>query len=204
MRALLVALAVVATVPGVHHTAAGMTAAGRALVTRADVGPGWKAGVRPKKPGTLACRAPSTLKGVLETGAAVSPLYSASGSGPFVSASAFVYDTPAGAARFFAQIAKPNALPCLSQSLATGKSAAGVTFTVTRRQTLATPRLGVTAAAYRVVGHASVAAQKVTVYADVILLQHASAIVELSFASFSEPVPPATEQRIARAAASRL
>lgn len=204
MRALLVALTVVATAPGVHHTPGGMTAAHRSLVTRADLGPGWKAGATPKKPGTLACTAPATLKGVLETGAAVSPLYSASGSGPFVSASAFVYDSTAGAVRFFELIAKPRALPCLSQSLATGKSAAGVTFTVTRRQTLGAPRLGVSAAAYRVVGHASVAAQKVTVYADVILLQRASAIVELSFSSFSAPVPPTTESRIARAAASRL
>jgi hypothetical protein len=204
MRLLLAALTVIATTPGVHHTPAGMTAAHRALVTRTNLGPGWKAGATPKKPGALACRAPATLKGVIETGVAVSPLYSASGSGPFVSASSFVYDTAAGAARFFEQIAKPNALPCLSQSLASGKSAAGVTFTVTRRQTLAAPRLGVTAAAYRVVGHASVAAQRVTVYADVILLQHASTIVELSFASFSAPVPAATETRIGRAAASRL
>lgn len=204
MRALLAALAVVATVPGVHHTAAGMTAAHRSLVVRADLGPGWKAGATPKKPGALACRQPTTLKGVVETGAAVSPLYSAGGSGPFVSAAAFVYDTAAGAARFYQQVAKPNALPCLSQSLATGKSAAGVTFTVSRRQTLAAPRLGVTAAAYRVIGHASVAAQRVTVYADLIFLQHASTIVELSFASFSAPVPAATETRIGRAAASRL
>ena len=204
MRALLAVLAVVATTPGVHHTAAGMSAAHRSLVVRGDLGPGWKAGATPKKPGALACRAPATLKGVVETGAAVSPLYSASASGPFLSASAFVYDTAAGAARFFEQIAKPSALPCLSQSLATGKSAAGVTFTVTRRQTLTAPRLGVSAAAYRVIGHATVSAQKVTVYADLILLQHASTIVELSFASFSAPVPAATETRIGRAAASRL
>jgi hypothetical protein len=204
MRALLAALAVVATTPGVHHTPGGMTAAHRSLAARVDLGPGWKAGPTPKKPGALACRTPTSLKGVVETGAAVSPTYSASGSGPFVSGSAFVYDTAAGAARFFAQIAKPNALPCLAQSLATGKSTSGVTFTVTGRQTLAAPRVGVSAAAYRVVGRATITAQKVTVYADVILLQRGSTIAELTFASFSTPVPPTTETRIARAAASRL
>ena len=204
MRALLAVLAVVAAVPGVHHTPAGMNAAHRSLVARADLGVGWKAGATPKKPGALACRPPTSLKGVLETGVAVSPTYSASGSGPFVSGSAFVYDSAAGAARFFEQIAKPNALPCLAQSLATGKSTSGVTFTVTRRQTLPSPRVGVSAAAYRIVGRATVTAQKVTVYADVILLQRGTAIAELSFASFSAPVPPATETRIARAAAARL
>jgi hypothetical protein len=204
MRALLAALVVVAATPGVHHTPAGMSAAHRSLIVRADLGPGWKAGATPKKPGALACRAPTSVKSVVETGVAVSPTYSASGSGPFVSGSAFVYDTAAGAARFFEQIAKPNALYCLAQSIATGKSTAGVTFVVTRRQTLSAPRVGVSAAAYRVVGRATTTAQKVTVYADVILLQRGSRIVELSFASFLAPVPPATETRIARAAASRL
>lgn len=204
MRALLVAFALVATAPGVHHTAAGMALAHRLLVVRADLGPGWKAGTTPKKAGTLACRAPTSIKGVLETGVAVSPLYSAADSGPFASSSVFVYDSAAGAAKYFQQIAKPSALPCLALSVANGTSTAGVTFTVTRRQTLTAPRVGAVSAAYRVVGRASVSAQKVTVYADVVLLQRGSAIVELSFASFSAPVPFATETRIARAAAARL
>ena len=204
MRALLTALAVVATTPGVHHTPAGMAAAHRALVARADLGAGWTAGATPKNVGSLACRAPTSLKGVVETGAAVSPVFRATTSGPFVSGSSFVYDSAAGAARFFAQIAKPQALPCLAQSLASGKSTSGVAFTVIRRQTLPVPRAGVSAAAYRVVGRATVSAQKVTVYADVIVLQHGSAVEQLSFGSFSASVPAATETRIARAAAARL
>jgi hypothetical protein len=181
-----------------------MAAAQRSLVARTDLGPGWKAGSTPKKIGALACRAPTFLKGVLENGAAVSPTYSASSAGPFVSGSVYVYDSAAGAARFFDQIAKPNALPCLAQSLATGKSGAGVSFAVTRRLTLPAPHVGVNAAAYRVIGRASVTAQKVHVYADVILLRRGGRIAELSFASFSVPVPAATETRIARAAASHL
>lgn len=204
MRALLATLAVVATTPGVHHTPAGMAAAHRSLVARADLGAGWSVGATPKKVGSLACRAPTSLKGVLETGAAVSPVFRMSASGPFVSGSAFVYDSTGGAARFFTQIAKPNALPCLAASLTSGKSTSGVAFTVIRRQTLRTPMVGVTAAAYRVVGRATVSAQKVTIYTDVILLQHRSAIEQLSFGSFSASVPSATETRIARAAAARL
>lgn len=202
MRALLAALALVASTPGVHHTPAGMAAARHALVARADLGAGWTAGTTPKSAGSLACTAPTSLAGVLETGAAVSPVFRASASGPFVSGTAFVYDSAAGAARFFTRIAKPNALPCLAKSLTSGKSTSGVVFTVIRRQTLPAPMAG--AAAYRVVGRATVSAQKVTVYADVVLVQRGSAIEELSFGSFSAAVPAATEARIARAAAARL
>ena len=204
VRALLAVLAVAASTPGVHHTAAGMAAAARSLVARADLGAGWTSGGTPKKAGALACRAPTYLKGVLETGAAVSPVFRGSTAGPFLSGSAFVYDSPPGAARFFEQIVKPNALPCLAESLATGKSTPGVSFTVARRQTLTAPPVGASAAAYRVVGRATVSGQKVVVYADVIVLQRGRAIEQLSFASFSVPVPGATEARIARAAAARL
>jgi len=181
-----------------------MAAARRSLVTHAELGAGWTAGATPKKVGVLACKGPTSLKGVVETGAVVSPTYRASTAGPFLSASAFVYDSPVGAARFFAQIAKPNALPCLAQSLATGKSSSGVVFTVTSRRTLRAPQVGASAVAVRVVGRATVSAQKVTVYGDVILLQRGSTIEQLSFASFASSVPTATEARIARAAAARL
>jgi hypothetical protein len=204
MRALLAALVLLTTTPGVHHTPAGMAAARRSLVTRADLGPGWTAGATPKKVGALACRAPAVLKGVLETGAVVSPTYKASAAGPFVSGSAYVYNSASGAAQFFTQIARPNALLCLAQSLTSGKSTSGVTFTVTRRLSLPTPHVGFPAAAYRVIGRAKASAQKVTVYADLILLQRGNAIAELSFASFSAPVAAAVETRVARAAAARL
>lgn len=202
MRALLAALAVVAATPGVHHTAAGMAAARHALVARADLGAGWTAGTSPKTAGSLACTPPTSLKGVVETGAAVSPVYRGSASGPFVSATVFAYNSPAGAARFYTQIAKPDALPCLALSLTSGKSTSGVIFSVIRRKTLPAPVAG--AAAYRVVGRAAVSAQKVTVYADVVLLQHGNVIEELSFGSFSAAVPAATEAHVARAAAARL
>jgi len=204
MRALLAVLAVAAATPGVHHTPAGMTAAHRALLVRADLGAGWTAAAAPTKPGALACQAPASLKGVLETGAAVSPTYRATSTGPFVSASTFVYDSAAGAASYFAKIAKPQALGCLAKSVTSGKSTSGVTFTVIKRQTLPTPHVAATAAAFRVVGRANVQAQRVDVYADTFVLQHGGTIAEVTFASFSAPVGTATEQRIVRAAAARL
>jgi hypothetical protein len=204
MRALLAVLAVAAATPGIHHTTVGMTAAHRALLQRGDLGAGWSAGATPKAPGSLACATPSSVKGVVETGAAVSPTYRAASSGPFVSSSAFVYDSSAGAAKYFTQIAKPQALKCLAQTMASGKTTAGVTITVVKRQVLPAPSLSTTAAAYRVVGRAAVPAQKVDVYADVVLLQRGNAISEVTLAGFSAPLDPATERRIVRVAAARL
>jgi hypothetical protein len=204
MRVLAAILAALAATPGVHHTPAGMALAKHSLLRRADLGPGWITGATPKKVGTLACHAPTQLARVVETGSAVSPTYRAASSGPFVSASAFVYDSPAGAARFFDEIAKPSALACLGQSLTSGSSNGGVVFTVRKRQLLPTPHLGVSAAAYRVVGTATVSAQKVTVYADAVLLQHGKTISQISFASFAAPVGTAIEARVARAAAAHL
>lgn len=204
MRSLAVILALLAAVPGVHHTPAGMAAARRALLRRADLGPGWSTGTTPKKVGTLACRSPTHLSGVVETGSAVSPTYRAGSSGPFVSSSAFVYSSAHGAAQFFGEIAKPSALTCLALSLTSGSSNGGVIFTVRSQQVLPVPHVGVAAAAYRVVGRANVTAQKVTVYADVVLLQRGTTISQISFAGFVAPVRAAIEDRLARAAAARL
>jgi hypothetical protein len=204
MRVLAAIFATLVATPGVHHTPAGMAVAKKTLLRRADLGAGWVAGATPKKVGTLACRAPTQLSHVVETGAAVSPTYRAGSSGPFVSGSTFAYDSPGGAARYFDEIAKRSALACLAQSLTSGSSNGGVVFTVRKREVLPAPQLRVSAAAYRVVGTAKVSAQKVTVYADVVLLQHGTTIAQVSLASFAAPVGKATEARIARAAAARL
>ena len=204
MRAIVATLAaVVAT--GVHHTAAGNTAAHRALLTHADLGKAWITGATPKKPGSLACTGSATVSGVTEIGAAVSPTYRSSGAGPFVSESAFVYDSAAGAARYYERIARRNALSCLAQALTAGASQTqGLTFTVTKRLSLVTPRVGVTASAFRVIGVAKTQAQRVTIYVDAILLQHGTKIAEIGFSSFAAPVHAGDELRIARAAARHL
>lgn len=204
MRALLAVLAVAAATPGVHHTPAGIAAAHRVLLHRADLGAGWTAGATPKSAGSLACQSPTFVKGVVETGSAVSPTYRASSSGPFVSASAYVYSSAAGAAKFFTTIAKPQALTCLAASLTGGKATGGVIFSVAKRQVLAAPRVSASAAAFRVIGRANVQAQRVTVYVDIVLLQRGNAITEVTFATFSAPFASSDESRIARAAAARL
>ena len=203
MRALLAALLVAAT-PGVHHTAAGTAAAHAALLHRADLGAGWVAGATPKKVGALTCGTAAAVKGVVETGSAVSPTYQSSGTGPFVSQSAYVYSSAAGAAKLFAQVGGNTALTCLAQSFLGADPSANVAFTAGTQQTLRAPKVNGQATAYRVVGRAIVSAQKVTVYVDIVLIQRGDTISTISYASFSVPLAAGVEARIARAAANRL
>lgn len=203
MRALFAAFAAAVAAAGIHHTHAGMVEAHRALLRHADLGAGWLTGATPKKVGSLAC-ARVTLKGVAEIGSAVSPTYRQSSAGPFLSESAFTYNTAAGAASFFQRVATRGALSCLAQSILQGDASSGVTFTIVKKQALPAPHVAAKAAAYRVSGRAKAPAQKIDVYVDVILLQRGNAIAELSLSSFSAAVAPGDELEIARAAAARL
>ena len=214
MRALLIALALLAApaalaanappTSGVHHTTAGMAAAKRALIRPADIARGWTAGLTPKKVGALTCgSAAKTVKGAVETGSAVSPTYRAGSTGPFVSESAYVYSTAAGAARFFEHVANKAALACLAASVA-GGSTKNVTFKVSHSEQLPAPKAGTKTAAYRVVGSAQLTAQKVRVYVDVVLVLRRNAISELSWSSFLVPVSTSLQLHVARAAAARL
>ena len=202
MRALLAAFLVAAT--GVHHTPAGTAAAHNALLRRADLGAGWLASTTPKKVGTLTCDTAAPPKGVVETGSAVSPTFQSSGTGPFVSQSAYVYSTAAGAAKLFAHIAGSTAAKCLAQSFLGADPNQTVTFTVTKQQTMRAPKVNGQATAYRVIGRASASAQRVRVYVDIVLIRRGNAISEVSYASFLTPPAASLEARIARAAANRL
>ncbi|HVW88073.1 MAG TPA: hypothetical protein VHC01_01280 [Gaiellaceae bacterium] len=202
MRALLAAFAVAAT--GVHHTPAGTAAAHKALLRPADLGAGWVAGTTPKKAGTLTCTTAAPPKGVTETGSAVSPTFHSSATGPFVSQSAYVYSSAAGATKLFAHIGGSTAVKCLAQSFLGADSSNTVTFTVTKQQTLRAPKVNGQATAYRVVGRASVSAQRVRIYVDIVLIRRGNAIAEVSYASFAVPLAASVEAHIARAAANRL
>ena len=204
VRALMTALALLVT-PGVHHTTAGTASAHRALLRPADLGVTWTAGATPKKIGGLACDGSAEPPGIVETGAAVSPTYRESSAGPFLSQSVFVYGSSTGAVRFYQAVARPSALDCLVRSVTSvGGTGQSIAFTISKREALPAPKVGVTASAYRVVGRAATQAQHVTIYVDVVLLQRGPTISQLSFSSFSAPVAGSDELRVARAAATRL
>lgn len=202
MRALLAAFLVAAT--GVHHTPAGTAVAHKALLRRADLGAGWLAGATPKKVGSLSCNSAAPPKGVIETGSAVSPTFQGGATGPFVSQSAYVYSTAAGASKLFAHIGGSAAVKCLAQSFLGADPSNTVTFMVTKQQTMPAPKVNGQATAYRVIGRASASAQRVRVYVDIVLIRRGNAISEVSYASFSVPVGASLEAHIARAAANRI
>lgn len=203
MRAFLAVLVLAAT--GVHHTAAGMATAQRALLSHTDLGSRWLAGTTPKKAGSLSCTGgTSQVRGVVEIGAAVTPTYRLSASGPFVSESSFVYNSAAAAGRYFRQAAQPNLSSCLVQMLTGGNTNQAVAFIPGTPEPLPTPRLPAAVVAYRIDGQAVATAQKVLVYVDVVVAQRGAAIVEIAYSSFSQPLRAVEEQRIERAAVARL
>jgi hypothetical protein len=203
LAAVLVPAAAGATKPKTTHTAAGIAAAQHALLGVGDLGAGWKAGAAGGKPQALACGDAKPVAGVVETGAAASPTFRESATGPFVSQAAFVYGTEAQAEALWRQVAGSKVLSCLAQSFVDA-GVKGVSFVVLRHQLLSRPAAGAHSSAYRVVVQARAKAQKVRAYVDMVLLGRGNAVTALSFASFTQPADTALELSLARVIAGRL
>ncbi len=211
-RVIAAAIAVAALVPVAPSLAAsGATKAGDGLaasllITRAELGAGWSTGAAPKSVPPITCSAFNpTVRGAVQIGAAISPRYQGSSTGPFVSQTAYVYATPAqGRAVARAQM-NAKLGRCLASGLVDG-SGAGVTFAAKAGVPLRLPGLGsgVAAVGYRVPGTASKPYQLVDVYLDAIVLARGSAITEVSFATFFEPPARSLELRLARQLARLL
>ena len=188
----------------IHSTPAGTALARRALLVRADLGRGWIGTAAPKKVPDLTCPQFSpVLAGVVQIGAAISPTFQRSATGPFASQTAYTYASRTEAAAVWQAVARPRLLRCVSESLTRGSSD-GVHFAVTGKRLLALPSLSVRAAGYRVTGTASVPSQTVNVYLDVLLLGEGDTVTELSISSFFQPASRALELRLARTVAGRI
>jgi hypothetical protein len=187
-----------------HLTPAGLALAHQALLRRADLGQGWTGTPAPKAVPELTCPGfRPGLKGVVEAGAASSPTFRASSSGPFASDTAYAYATAAEEATVWRTIARPGLLSCVAESL-TAASGDGVHFTVIGKDLLALANLPARAAGYRVAGTASTANQTVDVYLDVLLLGRGETVTELSISSFEQPVARSFELWLARIIARRM
>jgi hypothetical protein len=188
----------------IHSTPAGTALARRALLGRADLGRGWIGTPAPKAVPDLTCPQFSpALTGVVQIGAAISPTFQQSPSGPFASQTAYAYASRAEAGSVWQAVARPRLLRCVAESLTRG-SGSGVHFAVTGKRLLALPSLSVRAAGYRVTGTASVPGQTVNVYLDVLLLGGRDTVTELSISSFLQPASRALELRLARTVAARI
>ena len=187
-----------------HPTPAGMAAARNALLRRSDVGRAWTSTPAPKTAPGLTCPAFSpALAGVVQSGAATSPTFLATSTGPFASQTAYAYASASEEQTVWGEVARPQLLTCIAASLVRS-TRGGVHFVVTNKRLLTLPSLPVHAMGYRVVGTASVPNQTVNVYLDVLLLGAGTTVTELSLSSFLQPVASAFELRLARIVGGRV
>ncbi len=189
--------------PAVRRSAAGDALASGVLLQRVDLGRGWSA-VGGQQVGTLTCPGLHvSLRGVTETGAAVSRRFSHGASGPFVSQTAFVYASPAEQGEVWDRVMTPGYSRCAAASLLSGATGR-VRFQVSRRQRLSLPRVAARQAGYRVVGDAIAGSVTIPVYLDVVALGAGPVLTEISVSSFDQPVSRRLELSLARAVARRL
>ena len=175
-----------------------------ALLRRTDVGRGWSSQPPPRHVPPLTCPQFSPrLHGVVETGAAGSPTFAQSSSGPFVSSVAYVYKTAAQGASVWGRVVTPGLLRCVAQSLVNG-SGQGVRFTVDRKHLLTLASIADRRRGYRIIGTATSTYQQIGVYLDEVVLERGRMLAALSFSSFSVAPARSLELRLARTVAQRL
>jgi hypothetical protein len=206
LATLLLALPAWAGAAIIHrHTAAGQALARQALLARSDLGRGWAPeSAAAAKAQFLTCSAfnPPT-PAVTEIGAIGSPTYQRSASGPFLEQTAWVYSTPGQEAALWARVIRPGLVRCLAASVKEN-SGAGARATVRHAGSLRLAPVGVARAAYRVSGTLAVSGQSIDIYVDMLVLGSGRTMTSLVLSSFEQPVSPALELRLARAAAGRL
>jgi hypothetical protein len=187
-----------------HHSAAGDTLAGQLLLRRSDFGSGWSTSPAPRTVPALVCpRFSPATPHVTEVGAAASPTFKAGSTGPFVSQSAYEYETGAQRAAFWGRVARPALLRCVADSLTHGSSS-GVRFTVTGKRLLALPTLSSRAIGYRVSGTGNTGGESINVYLDLIVLGRGRSVTAISLSTLEQPVARRLELRLARTVAARM
>jgi hypothetical protein len=194
-----------AAAPSAQHTAVGTTAAKGSLITLSDLGKGWTAGATGTPGLHLACTGWSPSgKGIVETGAAGSPSYSATQTGPFLSQTTSVYGSTKQASTYWARAVQPGLVACVVQTVA-ALEAQGIHVKVLSKGALPVTKESSLTAGYRVV--ASLTSPGKTprkLYFDVVLVGRGNTLSELSMTSFVAPVPAKVEAALAKLVASRI
>ena len=200
MRVLL-AIVLAAGTPAVHHTSAGTKAAQVSLLVIKDLGKGWTPAPPPRQQGVaLTCTGHSpSAKGIVETGAASSPAFSATQSGPFVQQNTSVYASTAQANTWWRRTVTPSFVTCAEGTFAALRSR-GVKVALVSRGKLAISTPLAHTAGYRVVATAN--GRKL--YFDVIILGTGRTITAVTISSFLQPVPARYEQALATLVVSKL
>src|SRR5438105_5031204 len=108
MRVLL-AIALAAGTPAMHHTSAGAKAARAPLLKASDLGKGWMSTAAAQQGVRFSCPGHTpNAKGIVETGAASTPAFSGSQAGPFVQQNVSVYATTGMANTWWQRAVTPS------------------------------------------------------------------------------------------------
>jgi hypothetical protein len=192
-RLLLAALLAVGT-PAVHHTKAGAAAAKATLLAQKDLGKGWTATAATAQQGVpLTCSGHSpSAGGIVETGAASSPAFSATQAGPFVQQNTSVYASAAEAATWWKRAVTPALESCATQTFQALRAKGIKVSHIAKGKLAISTALGHTAS-YRVTATAS--GKKL--YFDLIVLGNGNTITAVTISSFIQPVPPKYETALA-------
>jgi hypothetical protein len=204
----LVASAAAASGPKVALTSGGNAAAKATLITLSDLGKGWTS--KPAQTGGLqvACSGyQPSFKGIVETGAAGSPAFSAGTVGPFFSQITSVYGSAHQASTLWSRAIRAGLIACVADSVkAIGTAGQGVKVKITSQQPLTIQKATSLESAYRVIATLTSAKVKYkrTVYFDVVVVAKGTTITELTFSSFQAPVPAKVEAALGALAAHRI
>jgi hypothetical protein len=207
-----VALGLVATQLGSAAIAVGTarsTAAGRALARSVllhvgDFGSGWISAAPPRRVPPLTCaRASSTRRRARRIGAAVSPIFGASSTGPFVAQVVYAYPSRSARAASWRAEVNPHLADCAATSVNTG-GGSGVALAITGSRPLRFPKLGTELVAYRSRGTASAGGQSLKVFLDVIVLGSRRVITAISLSSLGHPAPAKLERQLVQITATRI
>ena len=194
VRALL-AIVLAAGTPAAHHTSAGTKSAQTSLLALKDLGKGWTAAPPAAQQGVpLTCRGHSpSARGIVETGAASSPAFSAAQTGPFVQQNTSVYASTAQADTWWKRTVTPSFVTCASGTVAALR-AKGVKVALLSQGKLSISTALPHTSGYRVVATAN--GKKL--YFDLIVLGTGRTITAVTISSFLQPVPAKYEQALAR------
>jgi hypothetical protein len=205
LAAAVLAAPAAAAAPKAKHTSAGNAAAAVSLITISDLGKGWTAG-KAGTPGLkLVCPgwAPSG-KGVVETGVAGSPSFSASPSGPFLSQTTSVYGSAGQASAYWKRAVQPGLVTCVAQTVDALK-AQGIKVKILSQGNLPVAKASNLTAGYRAVARLTAAkATPKKLFFDVVLVGKGDALSEITLTSFAAPVPPKVENALATLVAHRI
>jgi hypothetical protein len=187
-----------------RSTAAGRALARSMLLHVADFGSGWSSTAPPRKVPPLTCPgASSARRRERRIGAAVSPIFGASSTGPFVAQVVYAYASRSARAASWRADVSPQLAHCAATSVNAG-GGSGVSLAITGSRRLRFPKLGTELAAYRDRGTASAGGQSLKVFVDVIVIGSRRVITALSLSSLGAPVSAKLERQLVQITATRI